>query len=65
MTEQKQTNREFMTTDTNFMKCCGIAKVSPTIRQASKFRNKKGGAYDQLGALKQLQKASEAEKAAK
>ena len=38
------TNREF-SKDKEFIKCCEIAKVIPTKRQASKFRRKMGLAY--------------------
>lgn len=38
------TNREF-TKDENFIKCCEMANVKPTKRQASKYRRKMGLAY--------------------
>jgi len=39
------TNREFAKQDQTFKMCCEKAKVEPTVRQASKFRNRKGAAY--------------------
>ena len=39
------TNREFAKQDQAFKACCEMAKVEPTVRQASKFRAKKGAAY--------------------
>ena len=39
------TNREFAKQDTTFKACCEKAKIEPTVRQASKFRAKKGAAY--------------------
>jgi len=38
-------NREFAEKDEQFKKCCELAKVKPTKRQASKFRRGKGLAY--------------------
>jgi hypothetical protein len=40
----KMTNKKF-TEDEFFVACCKEASVDPTMRQASKFRNKKGSAY--------------------
>ena len=42
------TNLEFVK-DAVFQKACAVAKVKPTRRQASKFRNKKGAARRFLG----------------
>lgn len=39
------TNREFSKTE-EFIKCCKKAGIEPTKRQASKFKNKKGTAYN-------------------
>lgn len=39
------TNKEFSKKDEFFKKCCEAVDTKPTIRQASKFRNKKGLAY--------------------
>ena len=39
-----ETNKKF-TEDVNFIKCCEEAGTKVTIRQASKFKNKKGLAY--------------------
>jgi hypothetical protein len=41
---QKITNREFAK-EPRFIHLCQIAEVEPTVRQASKFRNKKGLAF--------------------
>lgn len=41
---EKITNKQF-TEDEHFKDCCINAAVEPTMRQASKFRNKKGLAY--------------------
>lgn len=41
---KKITNKKF-TEDTYFIACCENVSVSPTMRQASKFRNQKGSAY--------------------
>jgi len=38
-------NDKFAREDQTFRMCCEKAKVEPTARQASKFRNKKGAAY--------------------
>ena len=48
----KQTNKNFTKSDTTFIKCCEVAKIKVTPRQASKYRNKQGKAYNfrnQLG----------------
>ena len=39
------THREFAGTDGIFKLACELAKVKPTVRQASKFRSKRGSAY--------------------
>lgn len=39
------TNKEYAEKDVNFKKCCEAAGVPATKRQASKFRNKKGKAF--------------------
>ena len=39
------TNQEFSDTDKSFLEACGKAKIEPTTRQASKWRNHKGMAY--------------------
>ena len=44
----KMTNREFAKQDQTFKMCCEKAGVDPTVRQASKFRAKKGAAYKVL-----------------
>ena len=39
------TNEVFSKTDKHFIDACEKANTSVTVRQASKFRNKKGAAY--------------------
>lgn len=39
------TNKKFAETNEVFIKSCEKADITPTIRQASKFRNQKGLAY--------------------
>lgn len=39
------THREFAGTNEVFIKACELAKVKPTMRQASKFRLKRGSAF--------------------
>ena len=41
----RTTNKEFAETNKIFKDMCVKAGVNATIRQASKFRNKKGSAY--------------------
>ena len=43
------TNREFAKTDKRFVEACGSAEVKPTVRQASKWRRKKGKAWKHGG----------------
>ena len=55
MTETaKQTNRQFAGNE-DFKLFCGIADIKPTKRQASKYRMKKGAAFnrgkDKRGAV--------------
>lgn len=40
------TNAQFAKNDPTFAKACELAEVEPTKRQASKFRNKRGAAYE-------------------
>ena len=48
-------NAEFAKTWDVFLKCCELAKVKPTTRQASKFRSQKGRAYPfRLRAIRTL-----------
>ena len=42
----KVTNKEFASKDKSFRYCCEAAGVEPTKRQASKFRMKKGKAWN-------------------
>ena len=48
---EKITNKKF-TEDKFFIVCCEKASVNPTMRQASKFRNKKGSAYKVRNSVK-------------
>lgn len=51
------TNKEFATKNDLFIKCCERAGVTPTARQASKFRNYKGRAFKvKLQVLKEDKK---------
>ena len=43
------TNREFAKTDKRFVEACEGAEVKPTVRQASKWRRKKGKAWKHGG----------------
>ena len=38
-------NKEFAKSNEKFQKLCKEAKIKPTTRQASKYRNEKGKAY--------------------
>jgi hypothetical protein len=44
------THAEFAKTDGLFIKACELAGVKPTTRQAAKYRNKRGAAYQFKGA---------------
>ena len=50
------TNREFVEKHQNFNLCCKIAEITPTMRQASKFRNGRGLAYKVYKRMKDKQK---------
>lgn len=51
----KMRNRLFMEQNEFFRICCKCAKVEPTTRQVSKFRNEKGMAYKFKGqAVRQM-----------
>jgi hypothetical protein len=41
-----QSNHEFAKSNGTFIQACEAAGVEPTVRQASKFRNKRGAAYN-------------------
>lgn len=43
--EFKLTNSKFANTDEEFIKACKVADIKNTARQASKWRNKTGKAY--------------------
>ncbi len=42
------TNRKFAKEDEKFLQACSDASVEATVRQASKYRNKKGKVYKEL-----------------
>jgi hypothetical protein len=42
MKSENMTSRQFAATDPLFKKCCELAKIEPTKRQASKFRSDRG-----------------------
>jgi hypothetical protein len=44
----EQTNKDFAKTDTKFREACEKAGITPTARQASKWRMKRGKAW-QMG----------------
>ena len=46
---ERAANKWFSQNDQQFIVCCADAGIKPTARQASKFRNKKGKAYKQVG----------------
>lgn len=43
--KDRLTNRKFAKEDEKFLQACIDANVESTVRQASKYRNKKGRAY--------------------
>ena len=43
--KDRLTNRKFSKEDEKFLQACIDASVDSTVRQASKFRNKKGKAF--------------------
>ena len=47
----RQTNADFATTNKQFIKACEVARIPPTKRQASKFRSRRGLAYQKLRTL--------------
>lgn len=47
-------NNEYSKKDGAFIKACELANIPSTTRQASKYRNKRGLAYDQRGAAQKL-----------
>jgi hypothetical protein len=53
------TNKEFARTDNVFKLACELAKVEPTSRQASKYRNRRGRAYTKRLDAKALVKKQE------
>ncbi|KKM61421.1 hypothetical protein LCGC14_1531810 [marine sediment metagenome] len=42
------TNREFAKVKEDFKKACEVVEIQPTVRQASKWRRKKGKAWKWL-----------------
>ncbi len=47
----RQTNAGFAITNKQFVKACEVARIPPTKRQASKFRSRRGLAYQKLRTL--------------
>lgn len=47
----KETNRAFARTNKAFLLACEKARIPPTKRQASKFRSRRGLAYQKLRTL--------------
>lgn len=45
MAQTEITNRSFAETNEMFKKCCELAKIKATKRQASKFKRNRGKAY--------------------
>jgi len=45
MGNNKMRNKTFMVVDKMFIECCRMANITPTSRQASKFRMGKGVAF--------------------
>jgi len=50
----KTTNKVFTKGSVAFLEACANAHVTPTKRQASKFRNKKGRAYNEGRPIKKV-----------
>lgn len=48
------TNKEFKE-DKFFISCCEKVGITPTMRQASKFRNEKGSAYKSRRLVKEME----------
>ncbi len=48
MKKEGLTNRKFAKEDEKFLQACVDAEFEPTVRQASKFRNKKGKVFKRL-----------------
>ncbi len=46
--KDRLTNRKFAKEDEKFLQACVDAEFEPTVRQASKFRNKKGKVFKKL-----------------
>lgn len=51
----KMRNKKFIEITPFFKKCCELAKVEPTPRQASKFRNGYGAAFSQKGVAVRME----------
>lgn len=48
---KRETNDGFAITNKQFVKACEAARIPPTKRQASKFRSRRGLAYQKLRIL--------------
>lgn len=48
--EGRPTNAQFATSNARFMEACAAAEIAPAKRQASKWRNGRGVAFDMLRA---------------
>ena len=51
MSEDRITNRDFSRHNKTFLLACEKASIPPTKRQASKFRSRRGLAYQKLRTL--------------
>ncbi len=57
--EDVMTNKEYAKTDSLFEKCCELAGIKPTRRQASKFLNGKGIARKYLNLAEIVEEEKE------
>lgn len=58
MKPKRQTNKDFSENDTVFNQCCSEIRITPTKRQASKFRRRKGLAFNYLKKSTENEKTS-------
>ena len=49
---EETTNKHFAETNQKFKDCCALADITPSKRQAAKFRNKTGIAYSHINDKK-------------
>jgi len=59
MTTKRVTNKVYANTDSLFEKCCKLAGIEPTRRQASKFLNGKGIARKYLNLAEIMEEEKE------